>query len=89
MIDHPHVEKSAVGYHVVKGTKVPVYRLWHWHRQGVTVETLMKRYPQLGPARVLDALAFGYDNHDVVNAELATEELMLASFESPQKKLPF
>ncbi len=61
----------------MRGTRVPVRRLWAWHRRGVTVETLLKRYPQLGPARVLDALAFAYDNTDVVEADLSRERALL------------
>ena len=62
---------------MVAGTRVPVRRLFAWHRQGTTVETLLKRYPQLGPARVLDALAFAYDNLDVVMQDLDRERALL------------
>lgn len=65
------------GSPVVRSTKVPVRRLWAWHRKGVTVETLIKRYPQLGPAKVLCALAFAYDNQDVLEADLERERVML------------
>lgn len=73
-VHHPHVEvRSDVldGSPVVCGTRVAVRRLWEWHRKGVTVETLVKRYPQLGPARVLSALAFAYDNTELVAADVA------------------
>lgn len=61
----------------MRGTKVPVRRLWAWHRKGVTVETLVKRYPAVGPAKVLCALAFAYDNQDVVDADLERERRLL------------
>ena len=68
-------------------------RLWSWHRRGTTIETLLKRYPQLGPAKVLDALAFAYDNEDVVQADLARENEALDGEKPPkdpkQVKLPF
>jgi hypothetical protein len=41
------------------------------------VETLLKRYPQLGPARVLDALAFAYDNTALVEADLTRERALM------------
>ncbi len=63
----------------VAGTRIPVRRLWAWHRGGVAVETLLKRYPQLGPARVLDALAFAYDNQDLIEADLARERALLGA----------
>lgn len=96
-IIHPHVELSPEldGSPIVRGTRVPVRRLFSWHRRGTTVETLLKRYPQLGPARVLDALAFAYDNRDLVEADLDRERAMLGEESSDpppnatQTKLPF
>ena len=61
---------SSRGSPCVQGSRVPVRRLWSWHRRGVSVETLLKRYPALGPARVLDALAFAYDNTELIEADL-------------------
>lgn len=70
---------------------MPVRRLWAWYTRGVSVETLVKRYPSLGPARVLDALAFCFDNQDLIDADLTRER---ALWDSPpyndgrQPKLP-
>ena len=80
-IPHPHViveDDVAEGSPTVEGTRVPVRRLFSWHRQGTTVETLLRRYPQLGPARILDALAFAYDNLDLITADLIREREALA-----------
>lgn len=74
---HPHVELIA-GSAIVKGTRVPVRRLWVWHRKGVSVATLIKRYPQLGPAKVLDALSYAYDNEAAIEADVAREQQLLA-----------
>lgn len=82
VISHPHVriDRSVLGGSpYVAGTRIPVRRLWAWHRGGVAVETLLKRYPQLGPARVLDALAFAYDNRELVEEDLAHERALLSS----------
>ncbi len=79
-VHYPHVEARPEllgGSPLVRGTKVPVRRLWAWHRRGVTVETLVKRYPALGPAKVLCALAFAYDNQDVLEADLERERVLL------------
>jgi uncharacterized protein (DUF433 family) len=76
-IAHPHVVIGEDGSPVVVGTRVPVRRLFAWHRQGTAVETLLKRYPQLGPARVLDALAFAYDNIELVLYDLDRERALL------------
>jgi hypothetical protein len=64
--------------------------LWAWHRGGTTIETLLKRYPQLGPAKILDALAFAYDNQELVEADLSRERSLLVDETDPrQTKLPF
>jgi uncharacterized protein (DUF433 family) len=76
-VGHPHVELDETGSPVVRGSRVPVRRLFAWHRQGTAVETLLKRYPQLGPARLLDALAFAYDNYDLIAGDLERERLLL------------
>lgn len=96
LVAHPHVDVAADvmdGSPFVRGTRVPVRRLWSWHRRGTTIETLLKRYPQLGPARVLDALAFAYDNQALMEADLARERQALGDEPIPsdprQGKLPF
>lgn len=79
-VHHPHVEVRLdllAGSPVVRGTKVPVRRIWAWHRKGVMVETLVKRYPALGPAKILDALAFSYDNQELLEADLERERRIM------------
>lgn len=79
-VPHPHVRVDAAvigGSPHVVGSRVPVRRLWAWHRGGAAVETLVKRYPNLGPARILDALAFAYDNQELIEADIAREQAML------------
>ncbi len=90
-IPHPHVlldEDIADGSPIVEGTRVPVRRLFGWHRQGTTVETLLRRYPQLGPARILDALAFAYDNLELMTADLLRERELLAKEQVPAEPAP-
>src|SRR5690349_19368162 len=81
-VPHPHVRVDASvlgGSPHVNGSRVPVRRLWAWHRGGAAVETLVKRYPNLGPARILDALAFAYDNQDLIEADLEREQSLFAA----------
>jgi len=76
---------------------VPVRRLWVWHRGGTSVETLLRRYPNLGPARILDALSFAYDNQDLIEADIAREQALFEKQGGPtvgarplsQLSLPF
>jgi uncharacterized protein (DUF433 family) len=84
-IPHPHIVIGEDGSPLVAGTRVPVRRLFAWHRQGTAVETLLKRYPQLGAARVLDALAFAYDNIELILYDLDRERALL---EREQKTPP-
>src|SRR5437764_13827207 len=85
-VPHPHVRSdvSVLGGspHVV-GSRVPVRRLWAWHRGGAAVEPLVKRYPNLGPARILDALSFAYDNIDLVEADIAREQALFEQSGGP------
>jgi len=79
-VHYPHVEVRPdvlAASPFISGTRIPVRRLWSWHRSGTTVETLIARYPQLGPAKIMSALAFAYDNAAVVEADLARERKLL------------
>jgi uncharacterized protein (DUF433 family) len=95
---HPHVrvDKNVLGGSpYVVGSRVPVRRLWAFYRNGTSVDRILRRYPQLGPAKVFDALAFALDNQEVVDQDLAREEALLATreagrrAESAQIELPF
>jgi uncharacterized protein (DUF433 family) len=80
LVPYPHVEVRddvLAGSPVVKGSRVPVRRLWAWHRKGVSVETLVKRYPSLGWSKVLAGLGFAYDNEELVEADLDRERALL------------
>lgn len=80
-VPHPHVVIADDGspYVYVGNSKAWVRRLFSWHRQGTTVESLLRRYPTLGPARIFDALAFAYDNLDLITADLAREREAIAA----------
>ena len=92
-VAHPHVDLAADGSPVVSNSRVPVRRLWAWHARGTTIETLLKRYPQLGPAKLLDALSFAYDNRELVLADLERERALLGeddpAVRERQTRLPF
>ena len=96
-VPHPHVTVDPgllEGSPVVTGTQVPVRRIFSWHRRGTSVETLLKRYPRLGPAKVLAALSFAYDHLDLMEADLERERELLGPTSEPsgpptQESLPF
>lgn len=81
LVPHPHVrvdQNVLGGSPYVAGSRVPVRRLWTFFRDGASVERILKRYPQLGPAKVLDALAFALDNPEVIDADVNREQEILA-----------
>lgn len=81
-VPHPHVRVDPAirgGSPCVSGSRVPVRRIWMWHRGGASVSTIMKRYPNLGPAKILDALSFAYDNMALVEADVERERALVAS----------
>ena len=83
---YPHVVSDPEvlgGSPFLAGTRIPVRRLWAWHRGGTTIETLLRRYPKLHPAMVLSALAFAYDNRELVEEDLAREQELLAEAGGP------
>jgi uncharacterized protein (DUF433 family) len=91
-VPHPHVRTDPNvlgGSPYVLGSRVPVRRLWAFFRSGASIERILKRYPQLGPAKVFDALAFAFDNEEVISADMAREDAFLARAgqKAPRKSL--
>jgi uncharacterized protein (DUF433 family) len=88
LVPHPHVRVDANvlgGSPYVVGSRVPVRRLWAFYRKGITIDTLLRRFPRLGAAKIFDALAFGYDNEEVMLADIQREEQLLDRVESTKK----
>jgi uncharacterized protein (DUF433 family) len=72
----------------VSGSRVPVRRIFSFYRDGTRIETILRRFPQLGAARVLDALAFALDNPEVMDADAAEELSLLQRAGHGQSKNP-
>jgi uncharacterized protein (DUF433 family) len=80
LVPHPHVrvdKKILGGSPFVVGSRVPVRRLYAFYRSGTSIEKILRRYPQLSPAKVFDALAFALDNPEVMEADFERETLLL------------
>jgi uncharacterized protein (DUF433 family) len=91
LVPHPHVrvdEHVLGGSPHVVGSRVPVRRLWAFYRSGASIERILRRYPQLGPAKVFDALAFALDNSEVIEADLQREEEILSRAGNRPAKQP-
>ena len=100
LVPHPHVRvdgRVLGGSPHVADTRIPVRRLYAFFKNGTRVETILKRYPQLDPAKVFDALAFALDNLEVIEADMEQERQMLertgarptSSSNPAQVELPF
>jgi uncharacterized protein (DUF433 family) len=91
LVPHPHVRVDANvlgGSPYVVGSRVPVRRLWSFYRKGITIDTLLRRFPRLGAAKIFDALAFAYDNEEVMQADIQREEELLDRVEAGRKGEP-
>jgi uncharacterized protein (DUF433 family) len=89
LVPHPHVRVDANvlgGSPYVVGSRVPVRRLWAFYRKGITIDTLLRRFPRLGAAKIFDALAFAYDNEEVMLADIQREEQLLDRVEATKKQ---
>jgi len=66
---HPHVVLDGSSP-MIEGTAIPVRRIWRLHQSGCPIATIMARYHRIGPGAILSALAFAYDNKDLVERDL-------------------
>ncbi len=69
IVHHPHVE-CRTGEPFVRGSRVRIATLFELYRGGVSVERIIKRYPQLPMFKVFDALAFAVDNRHLFEKEI-------------------
>ena len=88
LVPHPHVRVDGGVLHgspYVVGTRVLVRRLFAFYKSGASIEQIVRRYPQLGPAKVFDALAFAIDNEDVITADFIREENLVGNARPSEK----
>lgn len=74
---HPHITRQknvCGGRSVVVGTRIPVWSLIKWYKLGITVEDIIREFPQLKPSQVHDAFSYYYDNMDEVERDIAENE---------------
>jgi uncharacterized protein (DUF433 family) len=75
---HPYItRKKGVcgGRSIVRGTRIPVWSLIQWYKQGMTIEDVMREFPQLKPAQVHDAFSYYYDNRKEIEKNMAENEM--------------
>jgi len=75
---HPYVtSKKGVcgGRSIVRGTRIPVWSLIQWYKQGMSIEDVMREFPQLRPAQVHDAFSYYYDNRKEIEKDVNENEM--------------
>jgi uncharacterized protein (DUF433 family) len=75
---HPYIMKKrgvCGGRSIVRSTRIPVWSLIQWYKQGMTVEDIMREFPQLKPAQVHDAFSYYYDNLKEIEKDIAENEI--------------
>ena len=76
-IDFRNVEKVANvcgGRAVIAGTRIRVSLILGWHRDGLSVEEIVRHYPHLRVADVHDALAYAFDHPEEMAADFADDD---------------
>ena len=74
---HPHITRRkniCGGRSVIAGTRIPVWSLIKWYKMGMTLEDIIREFPQLTPAQVHNAFSYYYDNMDEVERDVAENE---------------
>lgn len=77
---HPHVIMNPSllgGSPFIRGSRVLVRRVYQFWLAGTPFAAIAKRYPQVRPAALLDALSFAMDNADLIAADMEQEQKLL------------
>ena len=72
-IHHPHITRLTDvcgGRSIIAGTRIPVWSLIQWFKLGMTVEEVMREFPQLSPSQVHDAFSYYYDHTDEIEKDI-------------------
>ncbi len=73
--EHPYVVRVrgvCGGRPVIKDTRIPVWLIVGWLKDGRSPEQIQKEiYPHLSLAQLYDALSFYYDHQQEVEADIA------------------
>jgi uncharacterized protein (DUF433 family) len=74
---HPYItRKKGVcgGRSVIEGTRIPVWSIIKWYKLGMTLEEIMREFPQLTPAQIHDAFSYYYDNLEEIERDISENE---------------
>jgi len=74
---HPHISKQkgvCGGRSIIIGTRIPVWSIIKWYKLGMSVEDIIREFPQLTPSQVHDAFSYYYDNQEDIERDIVENE---------------
>ena len=74
---HPYVSnKKGVcgGRSIIAGTRIPVWSITKWYKLGLSLEDIIREFPQLTPSQIHDAFSYYYDNQEEIEKDIADNE---------------
>jgi uncharacterized protein (DUF433 family) len=73
--EHPYivrVEGICGGKPIIKGSRIPVWLIAGWFKDGYSPEQIQKEtYPHLSLAQIYDALSYYYDHQQEIDSDIA------------------
>jgi uncharacterized protein (DUF433 family) len=72
-LPYPHIISNpsiANGAPSIKGTRITVRSIAGYYQMGMNVDEILATLSHLSPAQVHSALAYYFDNQDVIDADL-------------------
>ena len=74
---HPYItRKKGVcgGRSIIEGTRFPVWSIIRWYKLGMSIEDILREFPQLTPSQVHDAFSYYYDNQEEIEKDITENE---------------
>ena len=74
---HPYVVRYrgvCGGRSVIEGTRIPVWSIIKWYQLGMSVEDIIREFPQLTPSQIHDAFSYYYDNRKEIEEDIVENE---------------
>jgi len=74
---YPYVETKAEvcgGSPVIEGTRIPIWSIIKWYKLGLSIEEIIREFPELTPSQVYDAFSYYYDHQEEIEKEISENE---------------
>jgi len=74
---HPYINRRqgvCGGRSIISGTRIPVWSIIKWYKLGMSLEEIIREFPQLTPAQIHDAFSYYYDNQEEIEKDIADNE---------------